>query len=85
MRSGFPRSVNCRAFRLRPHFLQVMAGEIPEPRVTVQPNFEIQVESVFYPAGVLAALRPLAGIVTEDTAIIPEVGEKESRRAAGRE
>jgi hypothetical protein len=54
-----------------------MAGEIPEPRVTVQPNFEIQVESVFYPARVLAALRPLASVVAEDTAIILKLEKKQ--------
>ncbi len=72
----YPSLGELRAFRLRPRFLQVMAGEIPEPRVTVQPNFEIQVESGFYPARVLAAFRPLANIVTEDAAIILKLEKK---------
>jgi len=72
----FPSLGELQAFRVRSHFRPVMAGAIPEPQVTVQPNFEIQVESVFYPAGVLAALRPLASLVTEDRATILKLEKK---------
>jgi hypothetical protein len=43
-----------------------MQGDIPAPKVTVQPNFEVLVESEFYPASVLSQLTPLADVVSED-------------------
>ena len=58
------------AFRIRKRFLQAMSGKISEPKVTVQPNFEIQVESEFYPARVMSQLKPLAEVITEDRVIV---------------
>ena len=66
----YPSLGELKAFRLQPRFLQVMQGTVPAPKVTVQPNFEIHVESDFYPAQVLVALRPLATVVAENTVII---------------
>ena len=66
----FPSRGVLKAFRNQSRFLNFMQKKISPPRVTVQPNFEIQVGSECYPNQVLATLRPLANIVIEDKAII---------------
>lgn len=58
------------AFRLQERFLQVMQDRVPEPRVIVQPNFEIYIESPFYPAQLLRQLTPLTEVVSEGTTTI---------------
>ncbi len=72
----FPSLGRLRAFRIRPRLLRFMAGEISPPRVTVQPNFEIHVESEAYPARLLDTLRGLAEVVTEDTVTILKLQKK---------
>ncbi len=72
----FPSRGALKAFRIHSHFLQFMQGKIPAPKVTIQPNFEIQVESGFYPALALTTLRPLTNIVVEDKAIILKLERK---------
>ena len=57
------------AFRVTEKLRRTMRKEIPAPKVTVLPNFEVHVESLFFPAQVLADLRPFGeltrrGIVT---------------------
>ncbi|MEA2034105.1 MAG: hypothetical protein U9N40_01220 [Euryarchaeota archaeon] len=54
------------AFRVSDKFLHVMSGDITEPRITVQPNFEVHVESELYPVRILAQLTKLADVVTKD-------------------
>jgi len=66
----YPSRQMLQAFRLSNRLKQALTGRIPAPKVTVQPNFEIYVESEFYPAGVLAQLTPLAELVSEDTLTI---------------
>ncbi|MBT8420824.1 MAG: hypothetical protein KJO08_08200, partial [Gammaproteobacteria bacterium] len=66
-----------RAFRVRPRFLSVAEGRIPQPKVTVQPNFEIHVESEFYAAGLMDTLMPLAEPVTQDTVTILKLEKKQ--------
>ncbi len=66
----FPALGRLQAFRIRPHFLRFMQGNIPPPRVTVQPNFEIQVESEAYAARLLDILVPLADLIAEDTVTV---------------
>lgn len=73
----FPEMSQLPAFRVNDRFLHAMAGEIPAPKVTVQPNFELHVESEFYPAQVLSRLTPLADVVTEDTTITLKLRQKE--------
>jgi len=64
-------SINClRAFRVNSRLAQALHGDLPEPKVTVQPNFEIYVEAELYPASVLARLTPLADVVKEDVITI---------------
>ena len=59
-----------KAFRINERFLQAIHGDIPQPRVTIQANFEIYVESVFYPAYLLSRLTPLADVIRQDTTTI---------------
>lgn len=62
----YPPINTLKAFRVNNRLLRAMQRDIPPPKVTVQPNFEIYVESEFYPANVLAQLTPLADVVSED-------------------
>jgi len=54
------------AFRVNNMFLHVMSGDLIEPKVTVQPNFEVHVESELYPVWILAQLTKIADVVTKD-------------------
>jgi len=72
----FPALGRLRAFRIRPQFLRFMQGQIPPPRVTIQPNFEIHVESEAYAARLLETLTPLASLVAEDTVTILKLQKK---------
>ncbi len=69
-----------KAFRLTPRFLPAIRGTIPEPKVTVLPNFEVHIESAFYPAGTLAALAPLGNITTEDVNTILKLDKQNVAR-----
>jgi len=62
----YPPIDHLRAFRVANRLVRALEGDIPAPKVTVQPNFEIYVESEFYPAGVITQLEPLAEVVSED-------------------
>jgi hypothetical protein len=64
------------AFRVSDAFLHVMSGEIIEPRVTVQPNFEVHVESELYPVRILAQLTKLADVVAKDRTSILKLRKK---------
>ncbi len=69
-REIYPAINMLQAFRVNSRLRQAIRGEIPQPKVTVQPNFEIYVESEFYPADVLAQLLPLTEVVSEDVLTI---------------
>ncbi|MBW2637915.1 MAG: hypothetical protein JRC86_10415 [Deltaproteobacteria bacterium] len=64
------------AFRVNDKFLHVMSGEITEPKVIVQPNFEVHVESELYPVRILAQLTKLADVVTKDKTSILKLRKK---------
>ena len=66
----YPAINHLRALRVNNRLLRALAGDIPPPRVTVQPNFEVYVESEFYPAHVLAQLLPLGELVSADVTTI---------------
>jgi len=66
---GYPSQGKLRAFRVNQRFLQLMNDELTASKVTVQPNFEIQVEAVFYPLGEINRLLPFSKIQTEDRMI----------------
>ncbi len=68
--SARPSRSLLKAFRVNERLRQAARGDIPQPKVTVQPNFEIYIESAFYPASLVNRLAPLADIVREDTTTI---------------
>lgn len=72
----YPSMNKLKGFKLNRNFLRFMHKDIIFPKVTVQPNFEIHVESVFYPAGILAELTPLADVVSADTVSILKLKKK---------
>ena len=51
------------AFRVTERLLRFMRKEVTAPKVTVLPNFEVHVESLFFPAQTEAQLRPLSELV----------------------
>lgn len=59
-----------KAFRLTDRFFRVMRREVGAPKITVLPNFEVHINSLLYPASVLAKLVPFSEIVTQDVATI---------------
>ena len=71
-----PEMNQLQAFRVNDTFLHVMSGETIEPRVTVQPNFEVRVESELYPVRILAQLTKLADVVAKDRTSILKLRKK---------
>ena len=61
-----PEINQLQAFRVTDMFLHVMNNDVMKPKVTVQPNFEVHVESELYPVQFLAQLTKLADVVTKD-------------------
>lgn len=72
----FPTLGRLKAFRVRPRLLRCIQGKIAPPRVTVQPNFEIHLESEAYPAQLMETLIPLADVVAEDTVTVLKLQKK---------
>ncbi len=58
------------AFRVHARLGQALRGGIPAPKVTVQSNFEIYVESGFYPAALINRLAPLTEPIAQGTTTI---------------
>lgn len=52
-----------RAFRVTERLIRALRKEITVPKVTLLPNFEVHVESLFFPAKIEAELRPLGDLV----------------------
>ena len=74
---GYLPEINqLQAFRVNDKFLHVMSGKIIEPKVTVQPNFEVHVESELYPVRIITELTKLADVVTKDKASILKLQKK---------
>jgi len=48
-----------KAFRVNERFLRLMSGAESQPRLTVQPNFDVVIESDFYPAQVIQQVSAL--------------------------
>ena len=59
-REFYPMIDYLKAFRLTGRFARLMNGSTHPPKVIVQPNFEVVVESEFYPAKTLQQLERLA-------------------------
>ena len=51
------------AFRITERLRRAVRREVAEPKVTALPNFEVHVESLFFPARTEAQLRPLGELV----------------------
>ena len=71
-----PEMDQLQAFRINDKFLHVMSGKIIEPKITVQPNFEIHVESEIYPVRILTQLSKFADVVTKDKTSILKLRKK---------
>ena len=54
-----PSRGTLKAFRVNERFLRLMRGEVSQPKVTVQPNFDVIVESDFYPAKIVRQIAAL--------------------------
>jgi hypothetical protein len=48
-----------KAFRVNERFLRLMDGKESQPRLTVQPNFDVVIESDFYPAKIIQQVSAL--------------------------
>jgi hypothetical protein len=48
-----------KAFRVNERFLRLMSGAENQPRLTVQPNFDVVIESDFYPAQIIQQVSAL--------------------------
>jgi len=63
--TGAPPSLGqLKAFRLNERFLRLLDGAQNHPKVTVQPNFDVVVESDFYPAQIIGQLGTLGAQVS---------------------
>jgi hypothetical protein len=58
------------AFRVTERLRRAMHKEIPAPKVTVLPNFEVHIESLFFPAETERQLRPLGDLVQRGIATV---------------
>jgi len=56
-----------KAFRVNERFLRLMSGETAAPKVTVQPNFDVVIESDFYPAKLIRQVTALCEQVSNPT------------------
>jgi hypothetical protein len=65
-----------RAFRVTGRLLCAMNKSIKEPEITVLPNHEIHVNSMFYPAKALDRLLDLCDVVTEDVHTVLKLARK---------
>jgi hypothetical protein len=54
-----PMRGTLKAFRINERFLRLMRGQADRPRLTVQPNFDVIIESDFFPAGIVQAVAAL--------------------------
>ena len=72
----YPSMNRLRAFRVTDRLLNAMNGSIKEPEITVLPNYEIHVDSLFYPAKALGLLLDLCDVVTIDTHIVLKLARK---------
>lgn len=72
----YPLRGYLQAFRIHDFFLRLMEGALAEPDVTVQPNYEIQVEAPVYPASILHQLEPLTTLVRADRVTVLKLDKR---------
>lgn len=75
-RVAHPSLNRLRAFRVTETFQRVVWKEIRPPKVTVQPDFSIHLESELYPASVMEKLVPLADTAAIDKVSILKLNKK---------
>ena len=80
-----PSLGHIRAFRVRDRLAKVMQNTVAAPRLWVQPNFEIYIESDIYPAQILSKLTPLTDVVKEDKVIILKLKKEKVAATASRD
>ena len=66
----YPSINKIKGFKINERFLRVMNKEICTPKATVQPNFEIHINSDLYPINMVLKLEPFADIISEDVSLI---------------
>ncbi len=59
-----PSRGTLKAFRVNERFLRLMKGEKTTPKVTIQPNFDVVIESDFYPAVAIRQIAALGELVS---------------------
>ena len=60
-----PSRGKLKAFRITERFLRLMSDQEAEPKVTVQPNFDVIIESDFYPAALISQIAALGEQVSK--------------------
>jgi hypothetical protein len=63
----YPLMGTLKAFRVSERLRRVLSGEETQPRVTVQPNFDVVVESDYYPAKIIRQVAALGEQVSSPT------------------
>lgn len=66
----YPSIGRLKAFRVSDRLHRALSGKIPEPQVTVTPNFDVHVQAETYPASVLHKLAPVCDLVSEGTSVV---------------
>lgn len=54
------------AFRITPRFFNLINKNIQEPKIVVQPNFEISIESDIYPVSIMSQLESIGHLIKKD-------------------
>ena len=75
---AFPSINRLKAFRVNKSFIRFMERKVSAPKITIQPNFEIYVESEFYPASVLKELSSFTDIISTDTVAVLKLQKKKA-------
>jgi len=75
-RVPYPSLNRLRAFRVTETFPRIARREIRPPKVTVQPDFSIHIESELYPVSVMEKLAPLADTAAIDKVSIHKLNRK---------
>lgn len=54
------------AFRVTPRFFNLITKKIQEPKIVIQPNFEISIESDIYPVSIMFQLESIGRLIKKD-------------------
>jgi hypothetical protein len=76
LKGRFPTLNQLRAFRVSETFVRFWRKSLAEPKVTVQPDFSVHVDSGLYPASVLNLLADLADFVATDRVSVLRLSKK---------